>query len=79
MICASLLLHFFSLQNAKSGMNMMKYAIVHPDHFSSPNSAFLIGFFCMWNIVAAEYLNIYVMLTFGEYEKLLASFITYRI
>ena len=78
-LCASLMQHFFSLPNVNSGMNMMKYVIVHPDHFTSPNSAFLIGFICMWNIVAAELINIYVTITINDYKTLLASFITYRI
>ena len=58
---------------------MMKYVIVHPDHFSSPGSAFFIGFLCMWNILIAEYQNLWITLTFDDYTKLLASFITFRI
>ena len=58
---------------------MMKYVIVHPDHFTSPTSAFFIGFACMWNIMIAEYLNMYVTITIDDYKTLLASFITYRI
>jgi hypothetical protein len=53
MFCASLMMHFFSIPSVNSGMNMMKYVIVHPDHFTSPYSAFMIGFVCMWNIVGA--------------------------
>ena len=45
----------------------MKYVIVHPDHFVSPYSAFVIGFFCMWNIVGAEILNIYLTITINNY------------
>jgi hypothetical protein len=79
MICTALMQHFFSLPNVNSGMNMMKYVIVHPDHFVSPNSAFMIGFVCMGNIVAAECINLYITITINDYKTLLASFITYRI
>jgi hypothetical protein len=79
MICTALMQHYFSLPNVNSGINMMKYVVVHPDHFVSPGSAFIIGFLCMWNIVAAECINIYITITINDYKTLLASFITYRI
>ena len=79
MICAALMQHYFSLPNVNTGINMMKYVIVHPDHFVSPNSAFMIGFVCMWNIVAAESINIYITITINDYTVLLASFMTYKI
>ena len=79
MICTALMQHYFSLPNVNSGINMMRYVIVHPDHFVSPASAFIVGFLCMWNIVAAECINIYITITINDYKTLLASFITYRI
>jgi hypothetical protein len=53
MISASLLQHIYYAANINSGMDMMKYVMVHPDHFTSPGSAFFIGFVCMWNILIA--------------------------
>jgi hypothetical protein len=53
-----LLLHLTCLPTARDGIAMMKYALLHPDEFSHPVSAFFLGFFSSSSMLAAEIVNI---------------------
>ena len=52
-----LVLHFTCMPFARDGLFMMKYALLHPDEFDHPVSAFLIGFFNFSEMVFAEIIN----------------------
>jgi len=53
-----LLMHLMCVNTAKDGLTMMKYALLHPDEFTFPGSAFLLGFFAFSSLVYAEVINI---------------------
>jgi hypothetical protein len=42
---------------ARDGLFMMKYALLHPDEFDHPVSAFMIGFFNLSEMMFAEIIN----------------------
>jgi hypothetical protein len=44
LIFATLLLHLGCIPGAKSGLYMMKYSLCHPEKFSHPHIAFILGF-----------------------------------
>lgn len=52
-----LVLHFACMPVARDGLNMMKYALLHPDEFDHPVSAFMIGFFNLSEMIFAEVIN----------------------
>ena len=53
-----LLLHLTCLPTARDGLTMMKYALIHPDEFNHPLSAFILGFFAISSMLLAEFVNI---------------------
>mmetsp|Transcript_4816 Transcript_4816/g.8259 ORF Transcript_4816/g.8259 Transcript_4816/m.8259 type:complete len:202 (-) Transcript_4816:33-638(-) len=52
-----LLLHLVSLKIAADGINMMKYCLVHPDEFTHPVSAFILGVFVFFGLILTEFAN----------------------
>ena len=52
-----LVLHFTCMPVARDGLFMMKYALLHPDEFDHPVSAFMIGFFNLSEMMFAEIIN----------------------
>lgn len=52
-----LVLHFGCMPVARDGLNMMKYALLHPDEFDHPVSAFMIGLFNLTEMIFAEVIN----------------------
>lgn len=74
-----LLLHLVCLPYARDGLYMMKYVIVHPEEFTFPTSAFLLGFFAISTMVFAEFVNIASSLSKGNLVDAVAGFIGYRI
>jgi len=54
----TLLLHFNCIPTARSGVYMMKYALAHPEKFSHPRVAFLLGLVQFGTMVCAELVNI---------------------
>ena len=53
-----LLLHLTCLPTARDGLTMMKYALINPDEFNHPLSAFILGFFGFSTMILAEFVNI---------------------
>jgi hypothetical protein len=53
-----LLLHLTCLPTARDGLTMMKYALLHPEEFNHPVSAFVLGFFAISSMFLAEFVNI---------------------
>jgi hypothetical protein len=53
-----LLLHLTCLPVARDGLAMMKYALLHPDEFGNPVSAFACGFFALSSMLMAEFVNV---------------------
>ena len=53
-----LLLHLTCLPTARDGLTMMKYALLHPEEFNHPISAFVLGFFAISSMILAEFVNI---------------------
>lgn len=49
-----LILHFTCMPIARDGIAMVKYALLHPDEFNHPLSAFLLGVFTFTSMIAAE-------------------------
>lgn len=54
----TLLLHIGNLGPFRSGLYMMKYSLCHPEEFTHPKLAFMLGFVYMYIIVGAEWVNI---------------------
>jgi hypothetical protein len=52
------IMHSVCVPTANNGIKMMKYAVLHPDEFTNPVSAFLIGFYVFTSLIVAEVANI---------------------
>lgn len=52
-----LILHFTCMPVARDGLAMMKYALLHHDEFNFPISAFMLGFFNVFEMTIAEIVN----------------------
>jgi hypothetical protein len=51
-------LHIGVVAGARSGMYMMKYSLCHPEDFTHPEIAFLMGFIQFFSMWLAELVNI---------------------
>lgn len=58
LIFSTLLLHLGQIESARSGLYMMKYALCHPEKFTHPHLAFLLGFIQISTVVFCEFINI---------------------
>lgn len=74
-----LLLHLTCLPTARDGIAMMKYALLHPDEFSHPVSAFFLGFFSSTSMLAAEIVNINASQNKKTVSDAIAGFIGFKI
>jgi len=74
-----LLLHLTCLPTARDGIAMMKYALLHPDEFSHPISAFFLGFFSCSSMLAAEIVNINASQNKKTVTDAIAGFIGFKI
>lgn len=54
----TLLLHLGNLGMFRSGLYMMKYSLCHPEEFTHPKLAFLLGFVYMNILVVSEWINV---------------------
>ena len=57
---------------------MMKYALLHPDEFNHPISAFFLGFFAMTSMLAAEIVNINASQNKKTVSDAIAGFIGFK-
>ena len=55
-------MHIAVEKDVRSGMNMMKYAVNHHDHFENPAAAFLFGFL-LYVISYMVEINVMIVLT----------------
>ena len=79
LLASSLTVHFFTLPQVNSGMVMMRVAIMHPEQFSHPKTAFFVGFTLFVDMILLEVLNLVQTLTYNSPTRLLTGYITYRI
>lgn len=54
----TLLLHLGNLPLFRSGLYMMKYSLCHPEQFTHPKLAFMLGFIYMFILVVSEWINV---------------------
>jgi len=54
----TLLLHLGNLGMFRSGFYMMKYSLCHPEEFTHPKIAFMLGFVYMTILVLSEWINV---------------------
>lgn len=74
-----LLLHLTCLPNARDGMAMMKYVLVHNDEFTHPATAFGLGFITFVSMISAEVVNIANSQNKKTVDTAIAGFIGYKI
>jgi len=53
-----LMLHLACLGTARDGLDMMKFALLHPDDFTHPIAAFTLGLFAFSSIMVGETINL---------------------
>ncbi len=53
-----LMLHLSCIGTARDGLDMMKYALLHPDEFTHPISAFVLGLMAFMSIMVGESINL---------------------
>jgi len=53
-----LMLHLSCIGTARDGLDMMKHALLHPDEFTHPISAFVLGFMAFMSIMVGESINL---------------------
>ena len=54
----TLLLHLGNLPLFRSGLYMMKYSMCHPEQFTHPKLAFMLGFIYMFTLIISEWINV---------------------
>jgi len=74
-----LILHFTCMPVARDGLTMMKYALLHPDEFDHPISAFMLGFFNLSEMIVAEIVNITSSQTKKTVADAISSFIGFKL
>lgn len=78
LIFATLLLHIGCLPGSKSGMYMMKYALCHPEKFSHPEVAFLLGVMTISAMWIAEFINVGKATQRKSAQELITSYIGFK-
>lgn len=71
----TLLLHFGCIPGARSGLYMMRYAVTHPENFTHPRVAFLLGLIQFGTMIFAELINIMKGSTRKKPQDLITSYI----
>jgi len=75
----TLLLHIGNLGPFRSGLYMMKYSLCHPEEFTHPKLAFMIGFMYMNIIVTAEWVNIMKGTEKKKPQDLITGYIGFKV
>lgn len=73
-----LLLHLTCLPQARDGLAMMKYSILHPEEFVNPVSAWLCGLFCLSSMIFAETVNVLNSQSKTKVGDAIAAFIGFK-
>ena len=58
LIFITLLVHLLCVDRCRSGIYMMKYSLCHPEEFTHPHIAFLMGLIEYYAMIIAELINI---------------------
>ena len=69
-----LILHWFCLPDARSGIYMMKYALCYPDTFNFPVTVFFLGFLQMTLIWLCQICNLLKALDQKKPEQVIVRF-----
>lgn len=75
----TLLLHLGNLGAFRSGMYMMKYSLCHPEEFTHPRLAFMIGFLYMAILVFSEWVNIMKGTERKSPQELITGYIGFKV
>jgi len=79
LIFTTLLLHIGVIANARDGMYMMKYALCHPEKFTHPELAFLMGFIQFFSMWVAELVNIMKSSSRNTAQELITSYVGFKV
>ena len=75
----TLLLHLGNLGMFRSGMNMMKYVLCHPEEFTHPNLAFSLGLIYLLILLMSEWINILKGTMRKTPQELITSYIGFKV
>lgn len=75
----TLLLHIGNLGMFRSGLYMMKYSLCHPEEFTHPKLAFLIGFAYMSIVTFSEWVNIMKGTERKKPQDLITGYIGFKV
>lgn len=75
----TLLLHLGNLGMFRSGFYMMKYSLCHPEEFTHPKIAFMLGFVYMTILVLSEWINVIKGTQRKSPQELITSYIGFKI
>lgn len=78
LIFATLLLHLGCVAGCKTGLYMMKYALCHPEKFSHPEVAFLLGIMQISAMWIAEVINVMKATQKSKAQDLIAGYIGFK-
>lgn len=78
LIFTTLLLHVGQIGAARSGLYMMKYSLCHPEQFTHPHLAFLLGLTQISSVVFAEFINIAKASQRKTAQELITSYIGFK-
>lgn len=73
-----LLLHLTCLPMARDGLSMMKYALLHPDEFTNPVCAFMLGWMSLTCMVTAEIVNVLGSASKKDVGDAIAGFVGFK-
>lgn len=75
----TLLLHLGNLGMFRSGLNMMKYSLCHPEEFTHPKLAFFLGMMYMLILVVSEWINIMKGTNRKTPQAVITSYIGFKV
>jgi hypothetical protein len=78
LIFTTMLLHVGQVSMARSGLYMMKYALCHPEKFTHPHIAFMMGLIQFFSVIVAEAINIAKASQRTTAQELITSYIGFK-
>lgn len=79
LIFTTLLLHLGNLGHFRTGLYMMKYTLCHPEEFTHPKTAFVLGLFYMFFLLVSEIINVAKGTQRKSPQDLITSYIGFKI
>ena len=79
MFFTNLVLHFSCISTVRNGINMVKFAIYHPDEFQNPNIALFLGVMVIISNVLSAFTNSFMTMTRTNILDVISKFVGFKL